>query len=95
MCDALKGDVLSGKCGSGRRLPSVGMLAKRFYAARATIRHAVEELAHQALASRRQGSGTFVKTQTRESETSRHLLDLRNLYLQVDRISAGYSIIGA
>ena len=59
--DALKSDILTGKYSCGRKLPSVGMLVKRFGAARATIHHAIENLAAQGLVSRRQGSGTFAK----------------------------------
>ena len=58
--DALKKDILSGKYGSGSKLPSVSMLVRRFGASRATIHHAIEVLAHDGLVSRRQGSGTFV-----------------------------------
>ena len=43
--DELKSDIQSGKYGPGRRLPSVGMLVKRFGSSRATIHHAIEKLA--------------------------------------------------
>jgi len=59
--DALRGDILSGRYASGRRLPSVGTLVNRFGVARATVHHAVEELARQGLVQGRQGSGTFVR----------------------------------
>ena len=61
--DALRGDILSGRYASGRRLPSVGTLVNRFGVARATVHHAVEELARQGLVQGRQGSGTFVRKQ--------------------------------
>ena len=62
--DELKRDILSGKYGSGRRLPSVGTLVKRFGSSRATIHHVIEQLALKGLVFRRQGSGTFVKKQS-------------------------------
>lgn len=58
--DALRRDILAGRYAVGRRLPSVGTLTRKFGVARATVHHAFEELAHEGLVSRRQGSGTFV-----------------------------------
>ena len=57
--ETLKRDILSGKY--NHALPSVGALVRKYGVARATVHHSLEELFHQGLISRRQGSGTFVK----------------------------------
>lgn len=67
--ETLKRDILSGKHDVRHALPSVGALVKKFGVARATIHHALEELAHQGLISRKQGRGTFVTS----SATSRKI----------------------
>ena len=57
--ETLKREILSGKY--NHTLPSVGALVRKYGVARATVHHSLEELFHQGLISRRQGSGTFVK----------------------------------
>lgn len=57
--ETLKRDILSGKY--NHALPSVGALVRKYGVARATVHHSLEELFHQGLISRKQGSGTFVK----------------------------------
>ena len=61
--ETLKSDILSGKYGSQSAFPSVGALVRKFGVARATVHHALEELAHQGFVSRKQGRGTFVTNQ--------------------------------
>ena len=51
--ETLKSDILSGKYGSQSAFPSVGALVRKFGVARATVHHALEELAHQGLVSRK------------------------------------------
>lgn len=58
--EALKTNILNGEYDSARALPSVGALVKKYGVARATVHHAIDELAHQGFVSRKQGRGTFV-----------------------------------
>lgn len=60
LLEALKTDIFSGKYASGQPFPSVRALVNRFGIARSTIAHALDELSHQGLISRKQGRGTFV-----------------------------------
>ena len=59
----LKADILKGKYASGQNFPSVRALERKYGIPRSTIGHALDELFHQGLISRRQGSGTFVTSQ--------------------------------
>ena len=58
--DTLKNEILSGKYRSNLPFPSVRALINRFKLSDRTVRHALDELVHQGLISRRQGRGTFV-----------------------------------
>ena len=59
----LKADILKGKYASGQNFPSVRALERKYGIPRSTIGHALDELFHQGLISRRQGRGTFVTSQ--------------------------------
>lgn len=49
--------------GPGGRLPSEAELVKQYKVSRSTVRHSIETLIDQGLLVRRQGKGTFVKTE--------------------------------
>ena len=59
----LKADILEGKYASGQNFPSVRALERKYGIPRSTIGHALDELFHQGLISRKQGRGTFVTRQ--------------------------------
>ena len=59
----LKADILNGKYASGAHFPSVRALERKYGIPRSTIGHALDELSHQGLISRKQGRGTFVTSQ--------------------------------
>ena len=61
LVESLKKDIQEGKYGAGNPFPSVRALIRRTGLSNTTVLHALDELAHQGLISRRQGSGTFVK----------------------------------
>ena len=61
--ETLKKEVLSGKYDSERAFPSVSALVAKFGLTRGTVHHALEEMSHEGLISRRQGRGTFVTKQ--------------------------------
>jgi LacI family transcriptional regulator len=61
LVESLKKDIQEGRYGAGNPLPSVRALIRRTGLSNTTVLHALDELAHQGLISRRQGSGTFVK----------------------------------
>lgn len=60
LIETLKSNILSGKYGVGKPFPSVRALIKRSGLSNTTVLHALDELVHQGLISRRQGRGTFV-----------------------------------
>ena len=60
LIETLKSNILSGKYGVGKPFPSVRALIKRFGLSNTTVLHALDELVHQGLISRKQGRGTFV-----------------------------------
>ena len=60
IAESLKSEIFSGRYNNARALPSVSSLARKFTVARATVHHALEELCHQGLISRKHGRGTFV-----------------------------------
>ena len=59
----LRADILKGKYASGQNFPSVRALERKYGIPRSTIGHALDELFHQGLISRKQGRGTFVTNQ--------------------------------
>ena len=61
LIDTLKKDILSGRY-SSRRFPSIRALIRRFSVSKTTVQRAMDELFHQGIISRKQGSGTFVKS---------------------------------
>ena len=63
LIETLKSNILSGKYGVGNPFPSVRALIKRFGLSNTTVLHALDELVHQGLISRKQGRGTFVTKQ--------------------------------
>ena len=63
LIETLKSNILSGKYGVGKPFPSVRALIKRFGLSNTTVLHALDELVHQGLISRKQGRGTFVTNQ--------------------------------
>ena len=64
LVESLTKDILGGKYGAGKPFPSVRALIRRTGLSNTTVLHALDELAHLGLISRRQGSGTFVKRHT-------------------------------
>lgn len=67
----LASEIASGKYGTNGRLPSETQLVRRFKASRPTVGRALHELEQQGMISRRQGAGTFVKSQAGKApETS-------------------------
>lgn len=60
LLDTLRKEILGGKYKTGQPYPSVRALERRFGIPRSTIGHALDELFHQGLISRKQGRGTFV-----------------------------------
>ena len=63
LIETLKSNILSGKYGVGKPFPSVRALIKRFGLSNTTVLHALDELVHQGLISRKQGRGTFIAGQ--------------------------------
>ena len=57
--DQLKADILDGKYGDGKPLPSAFALMKKFGVARATAVAALKALEREGLAESRRGSGTY------------------------------------
>ena len=67
----LASEIASGKYRANGRLPSETQLVRRFKASRPTVGRALHELEQQGMISRRQGAGTFVKSQSgKAAETS-------------------------
>lgn len=60
LVEMLKSNILSGKYGNGNPFPSVRSLIRRYGLSNTTVLHALDELVHQGLISRKQGRGTFV-----------------------------------
>ena len=58
----LRDEILSGRYGSGGRLPSEAQLVKRFEVSRPTIGRALRTLTDEGIVERRAGSGSYVKT---------------------------------
>lgn len=58
--DILRGEILAGKFGRMRLLPSEAQLARRHACSRNTVRSALNELSHEGLIRCRQGKGAFV-----------------------------------
>ena len=63
LIETLKSNILSGTYDAGKPFPSVRALIKRFGLSNTTVLHALDELVHQGLISRKQGRGTFVTNQ--------------------------------
>ncbi len=57
--DQLKADILGGKYGDGKPLPSAFALMKKFGVARGTVDRAMTALEHEGLIEKRKGSGTY------------------------------------
>lgn len=64
----LKGEILGGKYGKSRALPSEMQLSRRCACSRTTVRKAMDELRHEGLVRSRQGKGVFV-TERAEMKT--------------------------
>lgn len=60
LVETLKRNILSGRFANGNPFPSVRSLIRRYGLSNTTVLHALDELVHQGLISRKQGSGTFV-----------------------------------
>ena len=63
LVEALKKDILGGKYDARNPFPSMRALISRFNLSKTTVQHALDDLAHQGLISRKQGRGTFVTSQ--------------------------------
>ena len=57
--DALKSEIVNGKCDFSKPLPSASALMKKFGVARATAVAALKSLEREGLAESRRGSGTY------------------------------------
>ncbi len=57
--EALKGEIVNGKCDFSKPLPSVSLLMRKFGVARATAVAVLKSLEREGLAESRRGSGTF------------------------------------
>ena len=54
-------DILSGKYGTGQKIPSEAVLVRQFGTSRITVGRALRELKEQGLIERIAGSGTYVR----------------------------------
>ena len=63
LLEALRKDILGGKYGPDRPVPSLRALVRKSGLSKNTVQHAMDELVHQGLISRTQGRGTFVTRQ--------------------------------
>ena len=63
LVEALKKNILGGKYDARYPFPSMRSLIGRFGLSKTTVQHALDDLAHQGLISRKQGCGTFVTRQ--------------------------------
>lgn len=59
--ESLKADIVSGRFGSGRKMPSEAALVQRSGASRITVIRALRELQNAGLVDRVAGSGTYVR----------------------------------
>ena len=60
LVETLKKNILDGKYDVRNPFPSMRALICRFKLSKTTVQHALDDLAHQGLISRKQGRGTFV-----------------------------------
>lgn len=67
----IEADIASGKFSAGARLPSEVQMVKQFSVSRPTIGRALRDLEAKALIERRAGSGTYVRSTTAQSVTTR------------------------
>lgn len=72
--DALYADITEGKFARDGRLPSEGMLCRKWQVSRPTVARALRDLQLQGLIDRRAGAGTFVKAEARPVQVTMGLL---------------------
>ena len=65
--DILKSDILEGRYATGDKLPSIRELAQRYGLSKNTVNTVIAMLVNDGLACVREGSGTYVGTETREA----------------------------
>lgn len=63
LCDLILSEIKNGKYKEGEKIPSELELCEQYNLSRTTIRAAIAALTNQDILVRRQGKGTFVKTQ--------------------------------
>src|SRR5204863_5842782 len=69
----LTNSLVAGEWKPGEAIPSEMDLAARYHVSQGTVRKAVEELASEAILTRRQGKGTFVASHSEPSYQYRFL----------------------
>jgi GntR family transcriptional regulator len=60
LADDLSRRIAAGEIAAGSTLPPERKLAETYNVSRVTVRHAMEQLAHEGLVEQRRGSGTYV-----------------------------------
>ena len=60
LLETLKKSILAGRYDIRRPIPSIRALMRRYGLSKNTVQHAIDELVHQGLISRKQGRGTFI-----------------------------------
>src|SRR5437868_7695846 len=69
----LTNSLVAGEWKPGEAIPSEMDLAARYHVSQGTVRKAIEELAAEAILTRRQGKGTFVASHSEPSYQYRFL----------------------
>ena len=67
LVDIIRNAVKKGELVSGQKLPTVQEMSEELSVARGTIKRAYDELEHEGLVEKAQGSGTFIKYQPADS----------------------------
>lgn len=71
LMDAVEEDIRSGRYQFGDRLPTETEMEAIYHVSRITVRRAVKELCDRKILEKKQGKGTFVRSETVQSNMSR------------------------
>lgn len=71
---AIREEIVRGELPAGGRVPPELELCERFHVSRVTIRHALDELAHERLIERRRPVGTFVRDPSSPAEDNHYTM---------------------